>query len=180
MNKTLRCLHRLSPVALYLFVASACASAGTLAGDTIGLDWLYPNISTIAFDYGTVTVPGTFFDVLGLFDVVVGDTTITSTNLTTTGFADTSFNGFVITDLSNSPITSVTVDSSSTWPVTSLAFTSNQIWVNFAGHPLPAGSTLQLDITGARSGSAIPEPGTWLLLGSSLVGLASWRKLRRR
>jgi hypothetical protein len=118
----------------------------------------------------------------GAFDLVVNDSSLVVPSFYFNGCAGcmwsaADFNGFVFTDYTNSPITSVTIDPSTTMPgftLDNVSWTSNQIWVNWQGLP-PTGG-VKLDISGG--GSAIPEPSTWLLLGSSLVGLAAWRTRR--
>lgn len=170
-------------VTLFLLAAPLCVQASVLTGDTVGVTYYFPDSSSVYGDYGTVTAPGTFFGISnGDFNLVVNDSSIvvpSFTNCDGCGWAYAPFNGFVFTDYSNSPITSVTVDSSTTMPLFSeenISWSANQIWVNWQGLQLDGG--VKLDINGG--GGAVPEPATWLLLGSALAGLATWRKRRAR
>lgn len=175
-------IQRTVPVLLLLFVvllaAPLCTGASVLAGDTVGLTYDFPTVSTVYNNLGTVTVPGGFTSIVdGFVNVDVNDANIVVT-VPTIGFSAGDFNGFVLTDYSNSPITSVSIDPASTlsgFTAAGLSWTSNQIFVNWEGISFDPG-VLTLDISGG--GGSVPEPATWLLLGSSLVGLAAWRKRR--
>ena len=167
-------------IVLLLLTAPLCVRASVLTGDTVGVIYYFPDSGSVYQDMGTVTGPGVFVGVSsGDFDLVVNDSSLVVPSFYGCAgcmWAPSDFNGFVFTDYSNSPITSVTIDPSTTMPgftLDNVSWTSSQITVNWRGLNLDGSVTL--DING---GSSIPEPATWLLLGSSLIGLAAWRKRR--
>jgi hypothetical protein len=159
--------------------------AGVLDGDTVHLQYIWPGPGSVYQDMGTLTAPGTFTNVQDRFDLVVNDSSIVVPGFygcpdgCDSGwfwtYAD--FNGWVLTDDSGSPITSVTVDPATTMPgftSDNLSWTGNQIIVNWQGLYMQGSLTLDLNGGGGR----VPEPSTWLLLGTSLAGLCAWRRRR--
>src|SRR5882672_3234463 len=82
----------------------------TLLGDTVQVDWLYPNQSTVLQPLGIEPVAPTATFNISAIQYVFAATTLTITNGSLSGlpFLAASFNGIVMTDLTNSLITSVT------------------------------------------------------------------------
>jgi len=108
------------------------------------------------------------FDYFGIYTLTVNDSTILLDAHCGDGcsWAGNAFNGPVISDLSNSPITDVSIDASSTYAgfdASRLTFDGSHVYMNLQG--LDANGILQLDLT------SVPEPGTLGLLGVSLFGL---------
>ena len=141
--------------------------AAVLGGDSINASHYFPDLSTVNFDMGTQTAPAVF-DYFGIYTLTVNDSTILLDAHCGDGctWSGATFNGPVISDLSNSPITDVTIDAASSYAgfdVSRLAFDGSHVYMNLQG--LDANGFLQLDLT------SVPEPGTLGLLGVSLFGL---------
>ena len=82
------------------------------------------------------------------------------------------FNGFLLSVLSGPAITGASWRSGGTMAVTSLAVTSEGLWLNFAGQ---RGGIATFDLS--TSTSSVPDAGSSLLLLSmSLAGLKAWRR----
>jgi len=110
-------------------------------------------------------------DGAGTLDVTDGQVIVDFTG--TSWFNGAGYNGFVITGL---PISSVTVDSSSTFSGAVISFTGNTLSVNFQGLSFNAGETLVLDIN-----SAVPEAGNLAMMfaGLGLLGVVARRRSAR-
>jgi hypothetical protein len=155
--------------------------AGVLAGHTVNLVYYFPNPSSPVDSPPNQTAAATFVGVVGGdFDLHVNDTTVIADNFfVATFFNSTTFNGWVLTDLSGSPITGVTVDGATTMPgfsASNLSFTANSITVNWQGLSFDPTTVVQLDINGG--GAAAPEPATFALIGLGVAGIAFARRRR--
>jgi hypothetical protein len=173
-----------------LAATPATSKAGSIfQGQTLNLTYYDPNLSTpyAGSPNNTYTgvVPDTFADVIGQFDVAITNNNIYLTfteepsfSFTPLGVNGITFNGFVITDETSSPITDVTVD-----PATNLAgftsanitFTGDQIFVDWPGLQGNTSTVVSLDVAGGT-----PEPSTFGLLAAGLAGLAACLGRTRR
>jgi hypothetical protein len=105
----------------------------------------------------------------------VGDFTLALTEVAVgNNLGAATFNGFEFTFSGAPAIASVTLDPSSTLPITSLSFTANSIAINYAGQGiLPANTTTLLDVT------FVPEPGTLSLLFAAVFSGLLHRRWKR-
>jgi len=162
--------------------ASLVARAESLIGSTVDVRFLYPNASSTYEDFGPQTVtPGLTDDVGGLVDITFGTDTITITNPYPGGFTADRFNGFDIAFLSGFTVDSVSYDPSSSSlfaPGSKLTSTSSTIKLNLANtcDACEGGETITLDVAGPTS--VTPEPSTFALLGTALLGVATQFKRR--
>jgi hypothetical protein len=74
-------------------------SSHSIIGDSVQLAWYYPDGSTVYEYFPSIIVPGVVFAGSGAGDFTIDGDSVTIVN-TTSGWSPGSFNGFVITDLS--------------------------------------------------------------------------------
>jgi hypothetical protein len=160
----------LAILAMFTLAVSPLTAHADLAGDTIHGIYLFPNTSTTFEDLGDFTAPGSG-NAFGELDWSVTGSQITITSLITSSFTVSSFNGFEFDDISRNPlINGVTVDPSSTLLGGIVTFTGSTFMVNFEGLPLSDGAFVTYDLS--FGAAQTPEPSTFVMLGTGIVGLA--------
>lgn len=171
------------------FAALTCGSANAgWIGDTLRVDFVgctAPAICT-TFDSDTLVVSG-FVQYLTAPEqrVAASGTGITYSyvpeELIPLVLPPQYFLGYVITDLTRDPgIASVTHNPLSSFTVFDVAFSSNQISLNYAGMIVLPGNEI-FDVTFSAEEPGVPEPGSWILVGTAAFAFPQLRKkfLRR-
>lgn len=173
-------LVALGLIGLALVVASPARALG-LTGHSMGVDYYYPDASTVYG--GTVFTPPAFVvgpgqetdgSVEGVTNLLVDfdDDTLNivlETILDEPNWVDTAFNGLIFTSVLPHDIASATVDASTTmagFDDSRVSFTSDRILVDWAGLSYVDGTTVKINFT------FVPEPGGALLIGCGLIALA--------
>jgi hypothetical protein len=163
-----------------LAVNSAVPASASFLLDNVTLGIAFPTTSNILATFGPTTVnPQAQFNCCNFASVIVSANQIVFTeNNTTASYAVSTFNGYIITDVTNSLITGVSLDSLSTVPgvvASDIAFSANSVSLNVSGLTVPANDQIILDVTFA---SPVPEPATWalLLLGFAGIGFVAYRR----
>jgi hypothetical protein len=117
-------------------------------------------------------------------DVNVGRNTVTVTenpaDESTSFYADLSFNGFVLRDLTRAfSVASLQSSSVPSFAASDIAVVRGDLWVNFAGLAILSGEHVVINLEGR---SAVPEPPTWAmtLLGFAGLGFAGYRQMKKR
>jgi hypothetical protein len=161
------------------------ARAGSVVGDNFQVEWDFPTLGTLgtAGDSGSVTVPGTWTDPVYGDIIQISNGQIVFTTYAG-GYAAGSFNGYVLTDSSETPdfssftLASVTGNS---LPITpGLSYTADSLDINFTptgvqNIPSESGSAIYtFDFT---TGASVPDGGATLsLFGVAMAGLACLRR----
>ena len=164
-------LRYLVAAVLFLLVASGLASAGIL-GDTVQIEYLYPDINTQygLSTTGVVTGAGLSLNLFNLQLVTAYDNYVDIGALTNSFWETASFNGVSIQDLTNpSAFTSAWADSSSTdvgFDSSRVSIVGGLLYINMQSIDTSTGQFARTDF----SGSSVPEPGSLLLLGSGVLG----------
>lgn len=169
--------------------AAPLSASATIIGETIVIDWYFPNDTSVFASSGNVVVsdPGVeWAPGSGLGDIDVGDGIITVENLTS-GWSGATFNGFTFTDALGTiaDFTSLSLVSIGGFPPPVdpvLSFTADVLSINFN----PTGSSNVGDGTGqfytfAFSTAAdvdVPAPATLPLIGLGLLALGLVRRER--
>ena len=188
-------MKKLVLVVIMLLCSVAVSNATTLDGTLVQGYYFFPSLSTQIQDLGTIVAgSGTPFINVGTpgVNLYVTDTQIiadysqttptssgTSWNGPANGDSSVSFNGFELVD-TGANITSVTIDPSTNMSglvASDISFTPNDIFVNWAGLPFDANTSVVLDVNGGTD--PVPEPGTVILLGLGMAGLAVYSKHRK-
>ena len=170
-------------LALALAMGATQAKAG-LIGDTVSGKYYFPDSSSLYSDQGSQVVnPNAIFTFpTGAPNVTVNvsDTSILATFDNSGSYTPASFNGYVITDLTQSLISGLTlVTNVAGMDAGRVSFTGNSVSVNLQGLSMSTDSSILLNLRVGQS--SVPEPSS-LLLGSTgllMVGLGMLRKRRR-
>jgi hypothetical protein len=159
--------------ALFLIVGSGTGMATSILGDTVTIEYLYPDSST-QFGLsatGTVTATGVTLNLFGNQTVTVFGTDVQMVGTINSDFGSAAFNGVSIQDLTNpSAFGGYSVDPATTigaFNISDVSISAGLLYINYQSLNTPQGSLAQVDFT-----SAVPEPGTLPLIAAGLLGVA--------
>jgi len=166
-------------ILLIVLVCLSSPAFGSIVGETINVDWKFPDIGTTYYS-DNVVVPGSLFPGSGLGEINIQDGIITIENTTLGWTGSSGFNGFIFTDISGIPdftsfdLVSITGFPPPVDPI--LSFNADQLIVNFNAD---AAANLASDFGQfyTFSFTYVPLPGSLILL---LSGLAALPVLRTR
>lgn len=164
----------LTGLAATVFFGLASVGHAGIIGDSVNVTHYFPNLGNVNYNLGTQVVPTGSFSYFGLYTINVFDSYLTYDSSSVSTWSNGTFNGPVITDLTNSPFTSVSLDPSSSYAgfnASRLTFDANHIYFNL--NTLPVKGHLKVDFTTA---SDVPEPSSIALLGLGLLGFAASRR----
>ncbi len=178
-------VQRIAVVFLFVFAAAAQAKAASLLGSTVRITGERYEIGTVEVGPldvvagGGLEVPGNFW---GIYSIDLTDTSILFNFPGTCcgGFSGGTFNGIHFFDLNGTigDFTSVTIATSNVAGFNSsrISFDANNIYVNYQSlNPNPTDFVL-LNVATA---SAVPEPASWLLIPTGILGVITARRRAR-
>ena len=183
LTRTLSLLLLLALIAVPVFAGDV--NPNDLNGANVTVNYLYPEINDIYEVLGTGTVTGSGFTVnsFGQHDFTVYPTEFTLTNVAGEDitFTGADFNGYgIVVNSGGSPIIGVTLIYSDVdgFDISRVTWDSHDIWLNMQGLVTTPGLDLEIGIEFA--GGTVPEPSSFLLLGSGALAIFGVvrRKLR--
>lgn len=165
---------------LGLIVGSAQRAEAGLVGDTVQVQLLFPDTSTVLDTYGPFTITGskTFTSSDGVTSISFSDSQIIVTNLTPDQFDTTNFDGYLVQLISGPSFLNAVLDQTSSTSFASgsvLSFSADSISLNYAGTcaGCVGGEQIVIDVT-----TAVPEPSSWamMMLGFAALSLLAFRR----
>jgi hypothetical protein len=171
---------RIGAIAVLLMLSSGGAQA-SLIGNTIDVQYRWPDIGTVNAELGTITAAPTFQSVTfqPYFNVSISGSQVVVNASGYYGVYSENFNGEFLTDQSVAVFPSYTVDASSLLPggAPTITIAGNTLAIDFHGRTFAPGSQLVLDF--ATPG--VPEPSTWamIILGFFSVGFMAHRRKKK-
>lgn len=174
--------------------AGGIAMADGIIGDTIVIQYLYPN-STTPFccntsgsgsATGVVTAAGVALTVNNSAQITVFNNNVQMLEILQPGgsmFQPALFNGVSIQDLTNpSAFMGVSVDPATTVPgfsISDVSVSGGLLFINFQGLTVPLNSLIQVDFT-TEPTTSVPEPSTLALLAAGLLALGAFTQKKYR
>ena len=158
--------------------------ADNLDGANVTVNYLYPEINDIYQVLGTgdVTPGGFTVNSFGQHDFTVFPDSFTLTNVAGGDviFTPADFNGYgIVVNMGGAPITGVFLEFSDIdgFDISRVTFDDHDVWVNLEGLTTTPGLDLQVGLE-FGGGGTVPEPGTWLLLGSGVMTMIGFARRR--
>lgn len=167
-------------IAITVILATSANAALTM-GDTISVQYYFPDLSSPYSEPNTVIYagPGQTIVNAGYANFILSDNSITLTSTGAFVFTSAIFNGPVLKDLTNT-------SAFNGWTLTNDTLGLSSFFIDGSS---PGGSSLganwqgqQISTTGAATFSdpagAVPEPATWamMLAGFGMIGFAARRR----
>jgi hypothetical protein len=159
---------------------SGAPAFADLLGDSVTVNYLYPDINSVYTTLGSGTVTAGGFTVNSFsqhdFTVFGSEIDLSNVNAGDVFFLSSSFNGYqLINNSGGDAITGVSIitNNISGFDASRISFDANDVWVNLHDLTTTSGLDLQLGL----NFNSVPEPGTLAALG---VGLAAIGVLRRK
>lgn len=177
--------HWLAQVLFLLVIGNSTASGAFLDGQTLKVDYLYPDLSNSYSSAFTVVGSGIeltgFPGTDGLFNLDFSDRQLTINFLISLLYEPEVFNGIRISDTTATvgAFTTVSLNSAGTlagFSAGRIQFDSENIYLNFSDLMVTEGQTLVLDLNPAAGALNTPEPGSLLMAGLGLAALAFRRR----
>jgi hypothetical protein len=175
---------KLLAVLLMMFVCISSPAFGSIVGDTIHVDYIFPTLGTVLAS-ADVVVPGST-SIFGALTINIQDDTFTLDASFPEWSGSAGFNGLIFTDTTQVPnFTSFHLDSITGFPPPVdpiLSFNANQLIMNFnatAVNNMGSDNGAIYNFSFADQPVPVPVPGAAWLLGSGLLSLAGWRRFRK-
>lgn len=174
-------------VGAILLVLSALPAHAGLIGQSVTVDYIYPNQSTVldVLGTGSVTAGGFTVNSFGQHNVTVTDAQIMLQNVagTSINFVTAAFNGYELIEAGGSPvtITGVAVDSAtnvSGFDASRVSFDATHVFLNM--HDLTTQNLQEVVLDLQFGSSSVPEPISAGMVGFGLAVTGLVRRLKRR
>jgi hypothetical protein len=173
-----------SLVLIYIFMGSSIAHAGLMGAD-VNLSAYYPDSSSLyenggdAIVSGGVEYPGVTIYQFWETDINDSQLIFNWTVNDTATFLGGTFNGFILTILSDKTFSSASIDAVSGFDPISLSIAGNgtQLLINYSGVNIPALASSVINFEVADS-SSVPLPATLTLFGLGFAGIG-WSRRRK-
>ena len=165
-----------------LMLTCGVGHASTLLGNTIDVQYVWPNVGSVYQDLGTITATNTLQLVTfqPYFNVEISGSQVWVNASNYYGTYSGDFNGEYLIDTSVTTFPSYVLDSSSVLPGgnPTITIVGNTLEIDFHGLTFAPGSQLVLDF-GPVSQTPLPAALPLFATGLGAFGLLGWRRKRK-